>query len=99
MSARTPSGGATRVRAGRRPRLTFHGGVHKNITNILVSAIGCQWREDLPGGFVVHQDVEVSHKDLFDATVERIVRQHQGNHLCTVGYYVGVLDGITPTGT
>ena len=25
---------------GRRPRLAFHGGVHKNIANILVSSIG-----------------------------------------------------------
>ena len=47
----------------------------------------------------VHQDVEVSQKDLFDATVERMVRQHQGNPLCAVSYHVGVLDGITPTDT
>ena len=48
---------------------------------------------------MVHQDVEVSQKDLFDVTVESMVRQHQGNPLCAVSYYVGVLDGITPTDT
>ena len=40
-----------------------------------------------------------SQKDLFDVTVERMVRQHRGNPLGAVGYYVGVLDGITPSDT
>ena len=48
---------------------------------------------------MVHRGVEVGQKGLFDVTVERMVRQHQGNPLCAVGYYVGVLDGITPTDT
>ena len=52
--------------------------------------------ENISGGFVVHQDVEVSQNDLFDATVERMVRQHQGNPLCAVSYHVGVVDGTTP---
>ena len=55
--------------------------------------------ENLSGGFVLHQDVEVSQKDLFDVTVERMVRQHQGNPLCAVSYYTDVVDGITPTDT
>lgn len=75
-------GGATRLCAGRRLKLTLHGNVHKNIANILYI---------IYSGLVDRMLKEAEGKSpwwfrssegTFDVIVERMVRKHQGNLLC-----------------
>ena len=94
----------TRVCAGRRPRLTLHGSVHKNIANIsysgLVDRMFTEAEGKSPGWFRRSSECWSSSEGSFDGMiVERMVRKHQGNPLCRWWLYVGVLDGITPIDT
>ena len=105
MRVRTTPGGATkpgacsgnemvntRVCAGRRPRLTLHGSVHKNIANIsycgLVDRMFTEAEGKSPWWFRRSSECWSSSEGSLDGMiVERMVREHQGNLLSTVSDY------------